>query len=99
MQRIQGKKQKMGTYEINKISLSVFDDKRFVLNDDIHALPYFDKEIDSHRWKKILIKKDILTDEKKNSHEKEETVTDKKEFSWKRKDSHKWLQIKTNACK
>ena len=28
MQRIQGKKQKMGTYEINKISLSVFDDKR-----------------------------------------------------------------------
>ena len=47
----------------------------------------------------ILIKKDILRDEKKNSHEKEETVTDKKEFSWKRKDSHKWLQIKTNACK
>ena len=47
----------------------------------------------------ILIKKDILTDEKKNSHEKEETVTDKKEFSWKRKDSRKWLQIKTNACK
>ena len=36
---------------------------------------------------------------KKNSHEKEETVTDKKEFSWKRKDSHKWLQIKANACK
>ena len=49
MQRIQGKKQKMGTYEINKISLSVFDDKRFVLNDDIHTLAYFDKEIDSHR--------------------------------------------------
>ena len=36
---------------------------------------------------------------KKNSHEKEETVTDKKEFSWKRKDSQKLLQIKTNACK
>ena len=32
MRRIQGKKHKMGTYEINKISLSCFDDKRFVLN-------------------------------------------------------------------
>ena len=27
---IQGKKHKMGTYEIKKISLSVFDEKRFV---------------------------------------------------------------------
>ena len=32
MRRIQGKIHKMGTYEINKISLSTFDDKRFVLN-------------------------------------------------------------------
>ena len=32
MRRIQGKKHKMGTYEINKISLSCFDDKRFVLD-------------------------------------------------------------------
>ena len=31
MRRIQGKKHKVGTYEINKIPLSVFDDKRFVL--------------------------------------------------------------------
>ena len=30
MGRIQGKKHKMGTYQINKISLSVFDDKRFI---------------------------------------------------------------------
>ena len=29
MRRIQGKKQKMGTYEMNKIQLSVFDDKSF----------------------------------------------------------------------
>ena len=28
MRRIQGKKNKMGTYEINKISFSCFDDKR-----------------------------------------------------------------------
>ena len=33
----------MGVYEINKISLSVFDDKRFVLNNGIHALAYFHK--------------------------------------------------------
>ena len=33
MRRIQSKKHKMGTYEIKKISLSVFDDKIFVLND------------------------------------------------------------------
>ena len=29
MRRIQGKKHKIGTYEIKKISLPVFDDKRF----------------------------------------------------------------------
>ena len=49
MRRIQGKKHKMGTYEINKISLSVFDDKRFVLNDSIHTLAHFHKDIDSHK--------------------------------------------------
>ena len=41
--RIQGKKHKMGTYVIKKILLSCFDDKRFVLNDGIHALAYFHK--------------------------------------------------------
>ena len=45
MRRIQGKKHKMGTYEINKISLLCFDDKRFVLNDGIHTLTYFHKGI------------------------------------------------------
>ena len=41
----------METYEINKISLSVFDDKKFVSNDGIHTLAYFHKDlkIDSHR--------------------------------------------------
>ena len=45
MRRIQGKKHKMGTYEINKILLSCFDDKRFVLNDGIHTLAYFHKDL------------------------------------------------------
>ena len=48
MRRIQGKKHKMRTYEINKISLSIFDDKRFVVDDGIHTLAYFHKDIDSH---------------------------------------------------
>ena len=39
--RIQGKKHKMGTYEINKISLSCFDD----LNYGIHLLAYFHKDL------------------------------------------------------
>ena len=45
MRKIQGKKHKMGTYKINKISLSCFDDKRFVLNDGIHTLAYFQKDL------------------------------------------------------
>ena len=44
MKRIQGKKHKIGTYEINKTSLSCFDDKRFVVNDGIHTLAYFHKD-------------------------------------------------------
>ena len=43
MKRIQSKKRKLGTYEINKISLSCFDDKRYVLDDGIHTLSYFHK--------------------------------------------------------
>ena len=44
MKRIQSKKHKLGTYEIDKISLSCFDDKRFVLDDAVHTLAYFDKD-------------------------------------------------------
>ena len=45
MERIQSKKHKIGTYEINKISLSCFDDKRFVLDDGIPTLAYFHKDL------------------------------------------------------
>ena len=44
MKRIQAKKHKIGTYKIDKISLSCFDDKRFVLDDGIYALAYFHKD-------------------------------------------------------
>ena len=58
MRRIQSKKHKIGTYKIDKISLLCFDNKRFVLNDRIHTLAYFHKDIDS--YKKL----------KKSSHKK-----------------------------
>ena len=54
MKRIQSKKHKLGTYEINKISLSCFDDIRFVLDDGIHTLAYFCKDLKNYfkknRW-------------------------------------------------
>ena len=52
MRRIQTKNHKLGTYEINKISLPCFDDKRFIIKDGIHTLVYFHKDlkkIDSHK--------------------------------------------------
>ena len=49
MKSIQSKKHKLSTYELNKISSSVSDDKRFVVNDGIHTLAYFRKDIDLHK--------------------------------------------------
>ena len=44
MKIIQSKKHKLGTYEIDKISLSCFEDKRYVLDDGIRTLAYFHKD-------------------------------------------------------
>ena len=67
MKRIQSKKLKLGTYEINKLSLSCFDDKRHVLDDGIRTLAYFHKnnvtsckEIEKNCDKKIVIKKILM---------------------------------------
>ena len=49
MKRIQAKKHKIGTYEIDKTSLSCFDDKRRVLDDGIHLLAYFHKDCNSKK--------------------------------------------------
>ena len=38
MKRIQAKKHKIGTYEIDKTSLSSFDDKRYVLDDGFYTV-------------------------------------------------------------
>ena len=43
MKRIQSRKHKLGTYEIDKKSLSLFDDKRYVLDDGSYTLSYFYK--------------------------------------------------------
>ena len=43
MKRTQSKKHKLGTYENDKIFLSCFDDKRYVLDDEIYTLSYFHK--------------------------------------------------------
>ena len=43
MKRTQSKKHKLGANEIDKISLSCFDDKRYVLDDGIYTLSCFHK--------------------------------------------------------
>ena len=45
MKRIQSKSHKISTYELNKISLSCFDDKRYILDDGINTLAYGHKDI------------------------------------------------------
>ena len=54
MKRIQSKKHKIGTYEVNKTSLSCFNDKRFVLDDDIHTLAYFRKKLKNWFSQRII---------------------------------------------
>ena len=44
MKKIRAKQHKIGTYEVDKISLSCFDDKRQVLDDGVHPLAYFHKD-------------------------------------------------------
>ena len=69
MKRIQSKKHKLGTYEINKISLSCFDDKIFVLYDGIHTLAYFYKDL-KNRFSQITMKKRLkkILAKKRDSH-------------------------------
>ena len=49
MKRYQSKKHGLAAYEISKISLPFFDDKRFAFDDGIHTLAYFYKDINSNR--------------------------------------------------
>ena len=65
MKRIQSKKHKIGTYEVHKISLSCFDDKKFVFDDGIHKIASFHKKLKkqiliSEKCDKILYRKRTL---------------------------------------
>ena len=45
MERIQSKLHEIGTYDVFKISVSCFDDDRYVLDDGINTLAFFHKDI------------------------------------------------------
>ena len=69
MKRIQNKKHQIETYELNKISLFCFDDKRFVLDDGIHTLAFYHKD-----FKKNL---QMIIEILKNDHKEGESLTNK----------------------
>ena len=43
--RIQIKLHRIGTYDVFKVSLFCFDDKRYILDDGVNSLAYFHKDI------------------------------------------------------
>ena len=45
MKRIQSKLRRIRSYDVCKISLPCFDDKRYILGDGINSLAYFHKDI------------------------------------------------------
>ena len=45
MKIIQSNLHRIGSYDVCKISLSCFDDKRYMLDDSINILAYFHKDI------------------------------------------------------
>ena len=45
MKTIRSQKHQLGSYEINKVSLSCFDDKRYILEDGITSYAYGHYEI------------------------------------------------------
>ena len=45
MKRNQGKLHRIGTYDLCKISLSCFDNKRYILDDGVNTLAYFHNDI------------------------------------------------------
>ena len=44
MKRIQSRSHRTGTYDVFEISLSCFNDKRYILNDVINTVAYFLKD-------------------------------------------------------
>ena len=50
MKRIQNKRHQIATYDINKISLPCFDDKRYILDNGFQSLAYFHSNIVVWFW-------------------------------------------------
>ena len=56
MKIIQSKLHRIRTYDICKISLSLFDDERYILDDGVNSLAYFHKDIkEVHKIDKSFI--------------------------------------------
>ena len=45
MKRTQSIRDRLGTYDVYKVSLSCFDDKRYILDNGIDTLAYFHQDI------------------------------------------------------
>ena len=54
MKRIQSKLHRIGTHDACKISLSCFDDKRYVLDDRVNTLAYFHKNMKDKSDKEFI---------------------------------------------
>ena len=49
MKKIQSKLHRIGTYDVCRISLSCFHDKRYILDNGINSLAYFHKDAKSQQ--------------------------------------------------
>ena len=84
MKRIKAKKHRLGPYEIDKISLSCFDNKRFVLDDGVYTLAHFQKD-----WNKKCNKNENENGNKNknnnnnanNNNHDNDNVNDTKQYS------------------
>ena len=67
MRRIQNKLHRIGTYNVCKIYLSCFDDKRYLLGDGINSLAYFHKDAKiQYNWVKSIESIKLITSSKIN---------------------------------
>ena len=55
VKRIQSKRHRLGSYDVFKVSLSCFDDKRYVLDNGVDSLAYFHKDIRSNIFVVMMI--------------------------------------------
>ena len=69
MRGIKSKNHNLGTYKTNKISLSCFDDKRYILRNGIETFAYEHKDIK-------MIDLDTITNEKKKTMKKWPYISD-----------------------